>query len=195
MAETPKVSCRCMAELSIAYHSVHSGSLMIPHVMPWLKNIKLRSDGEVRPQPCQHVTHKHLHHLWWKWIFSTADTFRFIRKNECMNHVALTLLYPIYNNRPLSRWLSVSWIPRPQWDAIVRVEQNLTNLTKVRACRVSCCAPCHRWSIMCATIAHGVLGFYHVMRLLVLFVSEHASEMGHGPSITTTTAVPEQEWS
>lgn len=81
------------------------------------------------------------------------------------------------------------------WDAIVRVEQNLTNLTKVRACRVSCCAPCHRWNIMCATIAHGVLGFYHVMRLLVLFVSEHASEMGHGPSITTTTAVPEQEWS
>ena len=69
----------------------------------------------------------------------------------------------------------------------------LKSLTKVRAGGVSCCAPCHRRSIVCATIVHSLIGFYHVVHLSVFFASEHAPELGHGCCLTTITSVLEQE--
>ena len=60
----------------------------------------------------------------------------------------------------------------------------------MRAGGVSWCAPCHLCSIVCATTAHGAFGFYHDVHLYVLFVSEHASELGHCCSLTTVTSLP-----
>jgi hypothetical protein len=66
----------------------------------------------------------------------------------------------------------------------------------MRAGRVPWWAPCGRCSIVSATIVHGVFGllYYHVMHLFLLFISEHASEIGHGCSLTTITFMSKQEW-
>ena len=48
----------------------------------------------------------------------------------------------------------------------------------MRVGRVSCCAPCHLCSIVCAAGASGVLGFYSFVHFSVLFECEHASELG-----------------
>ena len=61
----------------------------------------------------------------------------------------------------------------------------------MRAGGVSWCAPCHLCSIVCATNVHGVLlGFYHVVHLFVLFVGEHAAELGHCCSLIAITSLP-----